>query len=109
MGEINHIPYCTRYRYSMPSWLPRPLSYGRGKTPGQAANPELIRALKMALAAGFRHLDLAEMYGTDEEVAAALEEACIPREELFITSKLLKSFAELENGGVKQAGPHQYL
>jgi diketogulonate reductase-like aldo/keto reductase len=40
------------------------------------------------------------MYGTDEEVALALQTAQIPRSELFITSKLLKSFAEVESGSI---------
>lgn len=41
-----------------------------------------------ALKVGYRHLDCAWMYGVDEEVGAAIKESGIPREELFITTKV---------------------
>ncbi len=37
--------------------------------------------------------DLAEMYNTDLEAAAALKQTAVKREDLFVTSKLLKSVA----------------
>jgi diketogulonate reductase-like aldo/keto reductase len=56
---------------------------------------KLVESIKEALAAGCTHLDLAEMYGTDDEVAAALAEAKLPRDSLFITHKLLKSLPDV--------------
>jgi diketogulonate reductase-like aldo/keto reductase len=44
--------------------------------------------VKEALAAGFRHLDCAEMYDNEEEVGVAIRESKIRREELFVTSKV---------------------
>ena len=43
------------------------------------------------------------MYGTDEEVALALKASNVPRSELFITSKLLKSFSDVDTAGSIQA------
>ena len=37
---------------------------------------------------GYRHIDTAPGYGTEQEIGQAIREAGIPREEIFITSKL---------------------
>lgn len=41
-----------------------------------------------ALALGYRHIDTAQMYGNEAEVGRAIADSGVPREELFITSKL---------------------
>ncbi len=46
------------------------------------------RAVTDALAAGYRHLDTAASYGNEEAVGAAIAASGIPREELFVTTKL---------------------
>jgi len=45
-------------------------------------------AVKAALAAGYRHLDCAAVYGTEAVVGAAIKASGVPRDQLFITSKL---------------------
>ncbi|MCJ1312875.1 hypothetical protein MMC25_006551 [Agyrium rufum] len=45
-------------------------------------------AVTAALRAGYRHIDTARIYGTEPAVAAAIKNFGIPREELFITTKL---------------------
>jgi diketogulonate reductase-like aldo/keto reductase len=45
-------------------------------------------AVKAALAAGYRHIDTAAAYGNEESVGKAVRDSGIPREEIFITSKL---------------------
>ena len=45
-------------------------------------------AVLTALKAGYRHLDCAWMYGVDEPVGAAIKESGIPREEIFVTTKV---------------------
>lgn len=46
------------------------------------------RAVREALYAGYRHIDTALMYGNEEEVGRAIRDSGIPREEIFVTSKL---------------------
>ncbi|MCX5232368.1 aldo/keto reductase [Streptomyces sp. NBC_00233] len=46
------------------------------------------RAVSEALAAGYRLLDTAATYGNEEAVGRAIEASGIPREELFVTTKL---------------------
>lgn len=45
-------------------------------------------AITWALEAGYRHIDTAKIYGTESAVAAALAASDVPREEVFITTKL---------------------
>lgn len=46
------------------------------------------RVVEQALAVGYRHLDTAASYGNEEAVGAAIKAIGIPREELFVTTKL---------------------
>lgn len=41
-----------------------------------------------ALEAGYRHIDTAEIYGNQIEVGEAIKESGIPRDEIFVTTKL---------------------
>jgi diketogulonate reductase-like aldo/keto reductase len=55
----------------------------------QIDNPgELDGAVKAAVAAGYRSIDTADIYGNEAGVGRAVRECGIPREELFITTKL---------------------
>ncbi|GBE80940.1 Aldo/keto reductase [Sparassis latifolia] len=55
-------------------------------TPGGGETVELM--CKNALKLGYRHLDTAFGYGNEEHVGKAIRESGIPREEIFLTSKL---------------------
>jgi 2,5-diketo-D-gluconate reductase A len=46
------------------------------------------QAVTDALAAGYRLLDTAESYGNEEAVGRAIAQSDVPREELFVTTKL---------------------
>jgi diketogulonate reductase-like aldo/keto reductase len=46
------------------------------------------QAMRAALAAGYRHLDTATMYGNEAEVGSAVTESGLDRAETFITTKL---------------------
>jgi 2,5-diketo-D-gluconate reductase A len=48
--------------------------------------------VEQALESGYRHIDTAQMYGNEEGVGAAIKAAGIPREELWITTKLNNGF-----------------
>jgi 2,5-diketo-D-gluconate reductase A len=49
---------------------------------------ETTEATLRALEVGYRHIDTAEMYGNEKEVGRAVRESGIPREDVFVTSKL---------------------
>jgi len=52
---------------------------------------ETERIVTDALEAGYRHIDTAAVYGNEEGVGAAIAKSGIPREELFVTTKLWNS------------------
>jgi alcohol dehydrogenase (NADP+) len=45
-------------------------------------------AVTIALKAGYKHIDTARIYGTEKAVGNAIKKSGVPREELFITTKL---------------------
>jgi 2,5-diketo-D-gluconate reductase A len=45
-------------------------------------------ATRAALSAGYRHIDTATMYGNEAEIGRAVRESGIPREDIFITTKV---------------------
>lgn len=52
---------------------------------------ERVAACKYALQVGFRHFDTAHAYGTEGVVGRAIRESEIPREEIWVTTKLWPS------------------
>lgn len=54
----------------------------------QAAKGEVARAVTEALRIGYRHIDCAHVYGNETEIGEALSATPVPRNELWITSKL---------------------
>src|SRR5450631_1333470 len=54
----------------------------------QVPQGQTQRVVEDALEAGYRHIDTAAGYGNEAGVGAAIATCGIPREELFITTKL---------------------
>jgi diketogulonate reductase-like aldo/keto reductase len=54
-----------------------------------AAGRETEQAVQWALEAGYRHIDTASMYRNEQSVGAALGRSALPREQLFVTTKLM--------------------
>lgn len=54
----------------------------------QIPKEQTQRVVEDALAAGYRHIDTAAAYGNEAGVGAAVAASGIPREEIFITTKL---------------------
>ncbi|MBN1949746.1 MAG: aldo/keto reductase [Bacteroidales bacterium] len=52
---------------------------------------ETVQAIHWALEAGYRHIDTAALYGNEESVGKAIQTSGIPREEIFVTTKVWNS------------------
>ncbi|WP_205668834.1 aldo/keto reductase [Alloscardovia theropitheci] len=52
------------------------------------ADGSTYTAVKEALEVGYRHIDTAQAYFNEKEVGEAIKDSGIPREEIFVTSKL---------------------
>lgn len=59
---------------------------------------ETERCVLDAISVGYRHIDTAQAYGNEEGVGSAIEKCGVPREELFITTKIW-----ISNGGYEKA------
>ena len=59
---------------------------------------ECIRVVLDAIDAGYRLIDTAQSYGNEEAVGEAIDKSSVPREELFITTKVW-----ISNGGYEKA------
>ncbi|GIH71829.1 aldo/keto reductase [Sphaerimonospora thailandensis] len=60
------------------------LGFGSWRVPDDEAE----RAVRVALDAGYRSIDTAKLYRNEEGVGRAVRESGIPRDELFVTTKL---------------------
>jgi len=49
---------------------------------------ECIAAVSVALDAGYRHIDTAAMYANEREVGEAIRNHAVPRDEIFLTTKV---------------------
>lgn len=57
----------------------------------RAKDKDVYNAVKIALRSGYRHIDTAMIYENELEIGRAIKDSGIPRETLFITSKLWNS------------------
>lgn len=78
---------------TLPTGAPIPvLGFGTYKI----APDDTYEAISRALNIGYRHIDTAQMYGNEAEVGAAIETSEIPRDEIFLTTKVDNSNHEPE-------------
>ncbi|KAK4118644.1 Aldo/keto reductase [Parathielavia appendiculata] len=61
---------------------------GIGTFQGEGDNSKVKDAVKTALKLGYRHIDGANAYGNEKYIGEAIKESGVPRDELFVTSKL---------------------
>jgi diketogulonate reductase-like aldo/keto reductase len=62
---------------------------------------ECTRAVEAALEAGYRHIDTAAGYSNEREVGEAIRASGVPREEIFVTTKITP--ADLADGVMQRA------
>ncbi len=58
---------------------------------------EVINAIKWALETGYRHIDTASIYNNEEGVGAGIKESNVPREDIFVVSKVWNSDQGYDN------------
>jgi 2,5-diketo-D-gluconate reductase A len=69
----------------------------------QSSDSETERAVTSALEAGYRHIDTAAAYGTEEAVGRAIAASGVPRAELYVTTKVAtadQGFTAVQDAGV---------
>jgi 2,5-diketo-D-gluconate reductase A len=63
----------------------------------QVPPEDTAEAVQTALEVGYRHIDTAEMYGNEKGVGEGIRASGVPREEVFVTSKLNNGFHARED------------
>ncbi len=71
------------------------LGYGTFRISGD----ECERGVEHALSVGYRHFDTAQAYDNEDRVGAAMETAGVPREEVFLTTKLQSDSVQRDRVG----------
>lgn len=56
------------------------------------AGESTYETVKLALKIGYRHIDTAIMYGNEADIGRAVRDSGIPRNEIFVTSKMAKHY-----------------
>lgn len=81
---VNGIPYV---QLNNGEWMPR-FGIGTFNVPGDSTAQD---AVAYALKCGYRHIDTAHAYRVERGVGKAIKESGIPRDEIWLTSKLWPS------------------
>ena len=68
------------------------LGFGTWKLQGQQCVSSVLKALEI----GYRHIDTAQIYENEEAVGTAIASSGIPREELFLTTKVWKDYLDFK-------------
>jgi diketogulonate reductase-like aldo/keto reductase len=92
--------YCRGYQDDKTALFPqacleRADLYHRYKKEAGSHDQRLIDATKTAIKVGYYHLDGAEVYNTEEEQGVAIKESKVPREQLYITTKVIVNINDI--------------
>lgn len=79
------------------------LGYGVFQTPPDQTEACVSEALEV----GYRLIDTAQAYGNEEGVGAAIAKSGVPRDEIFITSKIWVSNMNYERVGLDRREPEE--
>ncbi len=63
------------------------LGFGTFRIEGESSR----KIVETALAVGYHHIDTAQVYGNEADVGAAIAASCLPRDSLFVTTKVWPS------------------
>ncbi|GAA97890.1 uncharacterized protein L969DRAFT_52801 [Mixia osmundae IAM 14324] len=67
-----------------------------GATGNDGISRPLVDAIKLALETGFTHIDEAEAYSNEKSAGVAWKEAGVPRESIYITTKVLGGIGNIQ-------------
>ncbi|KAJ5191225.1 Aldo/keto reductase subgroup [Penicillium cinerascens] len=91
--------------------IPR-LGFGVYRSP----STQCVQSCLKALDVGYRHIDTAQFYGNESEVGEALRTSGLPRDQVFVTTKILSpagsveaTYAKLLESVEKISGPGGYV
>lgn len=75
-----------RYPLSFPEPLMQMPQFGLGTF--RLKDQQVIDSVLTGLEVGYRHIDTAQIYGNEAEVGKAIAESAVPREDIYVTTKI---------------------
>lgn len=69
----------------------------------QSKPNEVRDAVKLALKKGYRHIDTALAYGNEHEVGQGIKDSGVPREEIWLTTKLDNTWHHIVPEGIESS------
>ena len=67
----------------------------------QSAPNQVRNAVKVALQKGYRHIDTALAYGNEKEVGQGIKDSGVPREQIWLTTKLDNTWHPIVPKGIE--------
>ena len=67
----------------------------------QSAPNQVRNAVKVALQKGYRHIDTALAYGNEKEVGQGIKDSGVPREQIWLTTKLDNTWHHIVSEGIE--------
>lgn len=84
--------------YTTPSPIPMPrLGLGTYLSPPERTFDSCLHALRQ----GYRHIDTGQYYANEHEVGRAIEASEVPRNQVFVTTKILDAAASVDENYAK--------
>lgn len=83
----SQMPIPESFKLSSGTYIPA-IGFGTFQSDSKSPPGTCKQAVLNALKVGIRHIDTAYSYGTEKEVGEAISESGIPREEIFVVTKL---------------------
>jgi glycerol 2-dehydrogenase (NADP+) len=69
----------------------------------QSSPGQVREAVKVALQKGYRHIDTAFAYGNEKEVGQGIKDSGVPREDIWITTKLDNPYHKRVEDGINSS------
>ena len=77
------------------------VGYGTYQIPAAKTRDNVLQALRT----GYRLIDTAQYYRNEDGVGAALQESCLPRDQVFVSTKVQASgYLETKRGWTSRCG-----
>ena len=64
---------------------------------------DCVESVKNAIQVGYRHIDTAQFYGNEKEVGEGIRLSGIPRDQIFVTTKVMTSGYEATKESINQS------
>ena len=104
---MSAFPHALTDRFTLSNGVEIPqVGFGTWQIPD---GPETYDSVAGALEAGYRHIDTAQAYGNEASVGRAVRDSGIPRDQIFVTTKLPAEIKDADEARARFTRTHEDL